>query len=190
MSNAMVTGPVSGPDTDPVGRVGAVVYEPPLDASEIVNPALERLRRRGVRVGGLAQRFGPREPGRRASMWVDHLETGRTIRLDRPRGPGARACVLDAGALAEAAIWLRETIDSAPPVISVNRFGHAEAEGDGMRAEIADAIVSGAVVLIAVRRRLLPDLERFLGAPPVLLPADPAAIAAWAESAAGLVAAG
>ncbi len=168
-------------------RVGVLVYEPPMDAGQVLNPAIALLRDRGVPTGGVAQRIGAREPGRRASLWIDHIETGRTLRLDRPRGPGARSCVLDPAALAEAAVWLRQTTERRPAVIAVNRFGHTEAEGDGMRAEIAEAVCSGAVVLIAVRRSLLPDLEGFLGEAPALLPADPAAIADWAERAAALI---
>jgi hypothetical protein len=168
--------------------VGVLVYEPPTDAGQVLNPAISLLRHNGVPVGGVAQRVGAREPGRRASLWIDHIETGRTLRLDRPRGPGARACVLDPDALAEAAVWLRQTIEQRPTVIAVNRFGHTEAEGEGMRAEIAEAVCTGAVVLIAARRSLLPDLEGFLGEPPTLLPTDAAAIADWAERAAALVA--
>jgi molybdate transport system ATP-binding protein len=168
-------------------RVGALVYEPPLDAGLILNPAIALLRDRGIPIGGVAQRIGAREPGRRASIWIDHIETGRTRRLDRPRGPSARSCVLDPDALAEAAMWLRQTTEQRPAVIAVNRFGHTEAEGDGMRAEIAEAVVSGAAVLIAVRRSLLADLAGFLGEAPTLLPADADAIAAWAEQAAALV---
>jgi Protein of unknown function (DUF2478) len=163
-------------------RVGVLVYDPPVDGGAVLNLALERLAERGVSVGGLRQRSGDKEKGRRASMWVDHLETGRTIRIDRPRGPGARACVLDPEALAEAAGWLRETIEGRPAVIAVNRFGHSESVGDGMRGELADAILSGAVVLLAVRRGLLPDLEAFLGSEPVVLPADPVGVVAWIEA--------
>ena len=95
--------------------------------------------------------------------------------------------MLDPDALAAASVWLCQTIERKPAVIAVNRFGHTEAEGDGMRAEIAEAISSGAVVLIAVRRALLPDLESFLGEPPTLLRAHPTAIADWAEQAAEMV---
>jgi hypothetical protein len=169
-------------------RVGALVYDPPGDAGKVLNAAIDLLRGRGMPVGGVAQRTGAPDSGRRPSLWIDHIETGQTRRLDRPRGPGSRACILDPDALAEAAVWLRQTIEQRPAVIAVNRFGHTEAEGDGMRAEIADAVCSGSVVLIAVRRALLPDLEGFLGEPPALLPADAAAIADWAERAAALVA--
>ena len=163
-------------------RVGVVVYDPPVDGGAVLNDALSLLTERGVPVGGLRQRIGEKEPGRRASMWVDHLETGRSVRIDRPRGLGARACVLDPEALAEAARWLRETIERRPAVIAVNRFGHSEAEGDGMRGELADAILSGAVVVLAVRRGLLADLVGFLGEAPVVLASEPRVVVAWVEA--------
>jgi hypothetical protein len=51
------------------------------------------------------------------------------------------------------------------------------------RAEIADAICSGAVVLIAVRFSLLSDLEGFLGGSEKVLLPSAAAIADWVEHA-------
>ncbi|HVY15253.1 MAG TPA: DUF2478 domain-containing protein [Rhodopila sp.] len=169
------------PFASPAGRIGVLVYDPPADAGQVLNPAIALLRQRGVSVGGLAQRVGGPDSGRKPSLWIDHVETGRTLRLDRPRGPGARDCILDPDALAEAAVWLRQTIERCPAVIAVNRFGHTEAEGDGLRAEIAEAVCSGAVVLVAVRRALLPDLEAFLGGTPNVLPPDVEGIADWAE---------
>ena len=64
---------------------------------------------------------------------------------------------------------LRRITEARPAVIIVNRFGHAEADGGGMRPEIADAVCSGAVVLIAARFSYLDALEGFLGGPPTLL---------------------
>ncbi len=75
-------------------RIGVMVYEPPTDAGRVFNPAIDLLHRRGVPVGGVAQRSGAPDAGRRPSLWIDHIETGRTRRLDRPRGPGSRACIL------------------------------------------------------------------------------------------------
>jgi hypothetical protein len=42
-----------------------------------------------------------------------------------------------------------------PELVGASRFGNVEAEGQGTRAEIADAICSGAAVLVAVRFPLL-----------------------------------
>lgn len=67
-------------------------------------------------------------------------------------------------------------------MILVSRFGSAEAEGRGLRQEIADAVCSGAAVLIPVRVSLLPALEVFLGGPARLLSASASAIADWSET--------
>ena len=71
-------------------------------------------------------------------------------------------------------------------MLVVSRFGNAEADGGGMRAEIADAICSGAVVLIAVRFSLLGDLEGFLGAQATVLLPSPMAVTDWAQHAASV----
>ena len=89
--------------------------------------------------------------------------------------------MLDPDALAQGACLLRDAIAAGADLLVVNRFGIAEAEGQGMRAEIAEAICSGAAVLVAVRENLLVDLERFLGAPARLLPASVSHLSAWAE---------
>jgi hypothetical protein len=116
-------------------------------------------------------------------MWLDDIATGQAIRLDQQRGPGAIACLLDPDALARGAFLLRQATEAGMDVIVVNRFGCAEADGGGLRHEIADAIFSGAAVAIAVRDSLLPDLEGFLGVPATILPPSASRIAAWASGA-------
>jgi hypothetical protein len=87
------------------------------------------------------------------------------------------ACLLDPGALAQAAGMLQRGDRRRPALAGTNRVGNAEAEGQGKRAEIADAICSGAAVLVVVRFSLLNELEGFLGAPAHLLLPSSAAIA-------------
>lgn len=107
--------------------------------------------------------------------------SGVSIRLDRPRGPGAVACILDPDVLAQAACLLERAAASQPDLIIVSRFGNAEADGGGMRSAIAEAICCGVPVLIPVRFSLLNDLEGFLGAPAALVLPSPLAIVNWAE---------
>jgi hypothetical protein len=114
-------------------------------------------------------------------MWVEDIVSGQSIRLDLPRGTGASACIVDPDALAQAACMLRRTIEARPGLIVVNRFGHAEADGGGMRAEIADAICSGAAVLLAARVSYRGALEAFLGGQPTLLPLETGTIVEWIE---------
>ena len=171
---------------DVPAKVGVLLYDTTVEVDTILAETVERLGDHRLTVGGLLQRFGERLPNGKRTMLVDDIATGRTIRLDQPRGPGAIACMLDPDALAEAACLLRRTVEAQPDVIVVSRFGNAEADGGGMRAEIADAICSGAVVLIAVRFSLLSDLEGFLGGPATVLLPSAKAIADWVDHAASV----
>ena len=169
-------------EPDLATNVAALLYTDTAAIQAVVINAVRRLRQNGLTAGGLVQRLGERQSNGKHAVWLDDVTTGDTTRLDEPRGPGARACILDTGALAQGAWMLRRAIDSKPDVVVISRFGSVEAEGGGLRAEIAEAVCSGAAVLIPVRESLLPDLEIFLGGIPAVLPSDPAAIAAWGKA--------
>jgi hypothetical protein len=162
-------------------QVGVLLYDGSIEVDTILAEAVAKIQARDIAVGGLLQFFGERLPNGKRSMWVEDIGSGALIRLDRPRGPGAVACLLDPDALAQAACMLQRAVDSGPQLLVVSRFGNAEADGRGMRAEIADAICSGAAVLIAVKFSLLNDLEGFLGAPAHLLLPSADAIMTWTE---------
>jgi hypothetical protein len=167
------------------GKVGVLPYDRNVAVDAILAEAVHRIRARGIAVGGLLQRAGERLSNGRLSIWLDDVGTGETLRLDQPRGPGARDCIVDPDALAQAAYLLRRATEAGHHLIVVNRFGYAESEGGGMRAEIADVICSDAVVLIAVRVSRLDAFESFLGGPAMVLPPSPTAIADWVEQAIG-----
>jgi hypothetical protein len=147
----MTMNPRMPPQSDLAAKVGVLLYDTTVEVDAILTDTVQRVRARGIAVGGLLQRLGERLSNGKQSMWLDDIATGRTIRIDQPRGPGARACILDTDALAQAALLLRRATEAENALIVVNRFGHAEANGGGMRTEIADALCSGAAVLIAVR---------------------------------------
>ena len=174
----------SPPDPDVAASVGVLVYDAGMEPHAVLTDAANLLRARGISVGGLLQRRGDRMASGKCGMWLDDIATGATIRLDEPRGAGAGACMLDTDALARAAWLLRHHIDAGISVIIVNRFGGMEADGAGLRAEIAEAICAGAVVLIPVRADRLAALEAFLGCAATLLPQTASGIAGWAERAA------
>jgi hypothetical protein len=179
----MTMNPRMPSQSDIAAKVGVLLYDTTVEVDAILTDTVQCVRARGIAVGGLLQRLGERLSSGKHSMWLDDIATGRTIRLDQPRGPGARACILDTDALAQAACLLRSATEAEHELIIVNRFGHAEANGGGMRAEIADAICSGAAVVIAVRPARLDGLEDFLGGPASLLQPSPEAITDWAERA-------
>ena len=166
---------------DIAAKIGVLPYDKNVAVDAFLAEAVHHIRARGISVGGLLQRTGEPHSNGRLSIWLDDIGTEETLRLDQPRGPGARDCIVDPDALAQAACLLRRAIERGHHLIVVNRFGYAESEGGGMRAEIADAICSDAVVLIAVRGSRLDDLERFLGGAATVLPPSSTAIADWIE---------
>jgi hypothetical protein len=174
------------PHADLQARVGVLLYDTSLEIEAILTAAIERLRARGVTVGGLLQRFGEQLSNGKYRMWVDDVTTGESLRLDKPRGAGASACIVDPDAIAQAGCMLRRTTEARPDLIIVNRFGHAEADGGGMRPEIAEAICSGSAVLLAARFTYLDALKEFLGGPPTVLLHSATAVADWAEHAAAI----
>lgn len=160
--------------------VAGVVYDGGLDIDAVLSAAVDLLRSNGVRVAGLLQRFGDTLPGGKRSMFVEILSSGERIRLDLPRGPEASGCVLDPDALNRAACALRSAITQRPDVLMVNRFGKQEAEGRGMRAELAEAVTSGLLTVVAVHQSLVAEWEKFLGEPGYLLRPEPTDIVDWA----------
>jgi hypothetical protein len=182
----MTARPPMTPDPELSSRVGVLLYDTSLEIEAILTAAVERLRARGVSVGGLLQRFGEQLPNGKYRMWVNDITTGESLRLDKPRGAGASSCIVDPDALTQAACMLRRTTEARPDLIIINRFGHAEAEGGGMRPEIAEAVCSGAAVLLAARFAYLSALEEFLGSSPTALLPSAAAVADWAEHAAAI----
>ena len=166
-------------------KIGVLPYAKNVAVDVVLAESVDRIRARGITVGGLLQRTGEPHSNGRLSIWLDDIGNGETLRLDQPRGPGAKDCIVDPDSLAHAACLLRRAVEQDSQLIVVNRFGYAESEGGGMRAEIADAVCSDAVVLIAVRKSRLDDLERFLGGACSVLPLSSASIADWVERAVG-----
>jgi hypothetical protein len=171
------------PAPDPAAKVGVLLYDSTVEVDALLAAAIPLVRAKGITVAGLLQRLGTLLPNGKHSLWLEDIATGRSIRLDSPRGPGATACVLDPDALAQGACLLQQAVASGADLIIVSRFGSVEADGSGLRAEIAEAICSGAAVVIPVRFSVLNDLERFLGGPAQLLLPSPAAIADWVSGA-------
>jgi hypothetical protein len=160
----------------------AIVHDPNDAADAAMEACVGALESEGVRVAGLLQHFGVTiAPGKR-EMFVTVLPTRETIRLNDPRGPGVMGCTLDAGALARAAMALRESLAARPDLLMIARFGKEEAAGGGVRAEIAEALLAGIPTMIGVRRTALEQWQAFLGTSGTLLTPHPEAMLAWARA--------
>jgi molybdate transport system ATP-binding protein len=161
-------------------RAAAVVYTREDDVDAVLAAAVQAMSRAGMVIGGLLQRAGrPTAPGKR-EMLVRILPDGETICLSEPRGPGVQGCVLDTDALTRAAMAFRHATLRRPDLLLANRFGKQEAAGEGLRAELAEAIMADIPLLVPVRAEMLPDWRAFFGEPAQELPPTTGAILDWA----------
>lgn len=163
----------------PRGDIAGILFDEHLDVDAVLASVTDLLRSKGIRVSGLLQRFGASTPAGKRSMYVEDIESGERVRLDLPRGSGASGCSLDPDSLAKAACLLRAAIRSRPDVLIVNRFGQQEAEGRGLRPELAEAVCAGLPTLVAVRQSLRSEWEGFVGEAGHILPPEPSAIVSW-----------
>ena len=156
--------------------IAAFVYRPDEDASSLLVQVAHLLLVKDVVVAGAVQHHdGP------CQMSLEIFPSGRRLVISQPLAK-AGSCKLDTGALAEAAALVRQAIDGKPQLAIFNKFGAQEAAGDGMRAEMAAAVVADVPLLTAVSEELLPQWIAFTGGNDVRLPCRPEAALDWWES--------
>ena len=144
-------------------RVAAVVYRPEDDVDLLLAGFATDRVSCGDRLGGIVQRNLRDEDGHLIGMGVVDLMSGRQISICQPLGRGATACKLDPGGLAEAAQAVTRAIAQDVALIVINKFSRQEATGQGLRSEIAAAIVAGVPVLTAVPERCFDSWTQFTG---------------------------
>jgi len=162
-------------------RLAAIAYERGFDIDRLLAKLCERLARLGIRPGGLLQIAAGRESGCADSIHVLDLRTHFDIWEDR--GACARGCRLDERGLAAASRAIETAIADRVDLVVMNRFGRAESLGRGLLASLASAVAAGVPLLTAVRAPYDAAWTRFHGGLGCTLPADLAAVTAWAESA-------
>jgi nucleoside-triphosphatase THEP1 len=144
-------------------KLAAIIYRPADDVDSLLAGFASDLICEGNRIGGIVQRNVKDENGGRERMEVIDLMTGISIRICQSLGSGAAACKLDPAGLAEAATAVSRAVAAGVDLIFVNKFSKQEAAGDGLRAEIADAVVAGRPLLTAVPDRCYDAWNRFTG---------------------------
>ncbi|MDD2876972.1 MAG: DUF2478 domain-containing protein [Acidiphilium sp.] len=165
--------------TENLLNLAAVIYHPEDDIDSLLASFAHHLRNDGCRLGGIVQQNWRKDCGPTKLMEVIDLMTDRTIPICQNLGPGSTACKLDEAGLAEAVQAVRQAIADEVDLVIVNKFGKTEAEGRGLRAEIAEAIVAGRPVLTAVSTRVYPAWRAFTGGFGTTLLCDDAVIQDW-----------
>lgn len=144
--------------------------------------AVAILTARSVPMAGTVQTNLERQGRTVCDMDVRVLPDGPVLRISQDLGAGARGCRLDGGAL-EAAVAEAALRMTGAALFVVNKFGKQEAMGRGLVPLIAESVGRGLPVLVGVNGLNLPAFLAFAEGLAEPLPADPAAIAAWALNA-------
>lgn len=161
-------------------RIAALVYGPDSYPASALVEVARVLGARGVALAGAIQHdTGP------CSMELELLPSALRLSISQNLGSGAIGCRLDATALAEAASIIRRAIDSAPSLMIFNKFGTQEAAGEGLSDEIAEAVMAGVPVLIAVGERFLAQWSAFTGGEWTQLDCSAEAALAWWNAVSG-----
>jgi len=163
----------------PETSICIVPYDRDNRPDAMLRQVVRRLEAGGLQVRGLLQDGQPGTTSTCATLFLEDIGTGRRIQAFEQRGAAARGCRLDPRGLAESAGWVREAIAAQPDVLFINRFGHQESEGRGLRDEMAAAVVAGLPLVIAVSQPLLPKWHAFAGEGCSFATADPERIEAW-----------
>jgi hypothetical protein len=164
--------------------VAAIVYPNDVYPDAVFRALVERCRARGMTLAGVLQHQAFAGADRRCDVVLEDLATGHRTVLFENRGAGARGCRLDEAALAEATARVEGSLEHAPQLLVLNKFGKVECEGGGLRDLIASAIDRGIPVIIGVPARNLDGWRSFAGEFATELPVDAGQIAKWIEGAA------
>ena len=147
---------------------------------DLLSQVAESLVSQGFVLAGVLQSNYVFDPERRCHMDLTVLGQGPVIRISQDRGRHARGCRLDPQALALAVHQVAQALDQGgADLVIVNKFGKAEAEGEGFRDVIGKALLADVPVLTTVLPGNLATFLEFAGPFAIELPADPALIVGW-----------
>lgn len=162
--------------------LAAIPYSSGFQIDGFMAGLAQRLKARGLRLGGVVQHNdGACEQGCR-SMALEDLARGVRFPISENRGAASTGCRLDASGLAAAGGALTAALAGENDLVIVNKFGRQEMLGQGLRQEIAAALLADVPLLIAVREDFLPAWREFAGDDWMPLPAEADVVEAWALS--------
>jgi hypothetical protein len=162
-------------------RLAAIAYARGFDIDRLLVDACKELSRDGVRLGGLLQISTGAKGGCASTVHVVDLRTNSAYDIWEDRGACARGCRLDERGLADASVVIDQAVADRVDLVVVNRFGRAESLGRGLLECFASALSADVPILTAVRAPYDGAWSTFHGGLGMELPAEQAAVVAWAR---------
>jgi Protein of unknown function (DUF2478) len=157
----------------------AIVYANETYPQSTFERIVEDCRRRGLKIAGVLQHPVCSEAAGHCDVALEELTTGLRTDLFEDRGPGASGCRLDEAALAEVNGQVARSLDAAPEILLLNKFGKVEAEGRGLLDLVAMAVDRDIPVVIGVPIRNLDSWRQFAGGMSVEFSSDPSEVVDW-----------
>ena len=165
--------------SEQVQSVAAIVYANEAYPAAFFEALVNRWHALGLSVAGVLQHQVFEGCGQRCDVLLEDLTSGHRTALFEDRGAGASGCRLDQAALAEATARVEGTLEQAPDILVLNKFGKVECEGGGLRDLIASAIDRRIPVVIGVPRHSLDAWRNFAGEFSIELSADVSEVERW-----------
>ncbi len=136
----------------------------------------------GTPLAGVVQTNTECAEGYKCDMDLKVLPTGETIRISQSLGKNARGCRLDPAELERAVGLVTRSLDGAPQLLIINKFGKHEADGRGFRPVIADALERDIPVLVGVNQLNIERFQDFAGGMAEALDADVGSLTDWLDN--------
>jgi len=162
--------------------LAAIRHDRDFDINGALRAAVKSLQAKGVIVGGVLQEAEFCRNECRAQLNIVDIRTGRAERITQDRGRESRGCKLDPRGLAAISHCITDAIDAGVDLVIINKFGRAEAEGDGLLSCIEDAILAGVPVLTTVREPYVAPWSLYHGGLAIELPPRIGTIIQWCEA--------
>lgn len=143
----------------------------------------EALADAGTMLAGVVQTNTECAEGYKCDMDLKVLPTGETIRISQSLGKNARGCRLDPAELERAVGLVTQSLDNAPQLLIINKFGKHEADGRGFRPLIADALERGIPVLVGLNQLNIERFQEFSGGMADALKPDLGSLTDWLDTA-------
>ncbi len=157
-------------------RIVGIVFKKGYPIDALLNDVVVELEAQGAKLAGVIQTAGL-EPGCDVlGVKLRSLAGDWDMPILQNRGREARGCRLDYGSIAEVTARISNNIPADTDFVFLNRFGRAEAEGNGFRQILQKCLESDFPAIIGVREDYLEDWTVFHGGLATQLPPDRHAI--------------
>lgn len=166
--------------------LAVVVYPSGFDITPTLAEARARLAARGdLTLGGVLPEWGGLHSNGRHEMLLRDIASDGITQISQELGAEADSCILDPDGFARARLSIARAIEAGVDVVFVGKFAKQEAAGQGVRAEIGDAMGAGIPTLVVMREAQREAFEAFAGDEWTPLAPDADAIVGWVLAATG-----